>query len=485
SAPVVLDGLPTAPTALDLGRPGSLTWDLRDGDGAEIPARVELLRDGALVTRIYATPLDRRAPVAPGAYTARVSRGYEYTIWEGPVEVPPDGEATLSVTLERVIDTTGWMSMDSHVHAADSPDSDVSNADRARTAAAAGLEVIISTDHEIVSSIDAGVQAVGLDDHVATVVGQEVTATIPEHTNAFPMTPDPTLPRGGNPPWYGEDLAGVFALERERGAGVVQLNHPRLGCSWMCMIQWNRITGEADYPDPTALSFGPDAHLWDWNFDAIEYMNGNRSPLLDPAIPDASGLLDDWLAFLNLGHRITAMGVTDVHGLELPGEPRTYYVSPTDAPSAFDERDMVDAILGGRAQVSAGAFARVDIDGAGPGEDVTVDGVGHLRVHIEALPEIDVTRAQVLVNCDEVAVIEATDPGGVVKLDATLDLALDRDAHVVVLAFGEAPMPAALDDYDADRVPRVTTNAIFVDADGDGAWTPPGGKACAYSVGPR
>jgi hypothetical protein len=26
----------------------------------------------------------------------------------------------------------------------------------------------------------------------------------------------------------------------------------------------------------------------------------------------------------------------------------------------------------------------------------------------------------------------------------------------------------------------VTTNALYVDADGDGAWTAPGGKACAY-----
>jgi hypothetical protein len=30
----------------------------------------------------------------------------------------------------------------------------------------------------------------------------------------------------------------------------------------------------------------------------------------------------------------------------------------------------------------------------------------------------------------------------------------------------------------------VTTNAIYVDADADGEWTPPGGKTCTYSLDP-
>ena len=41
-----------------------------------------------------------------------------------------------------------------------------------------------------------------------------------------------------------------------------------------------------------------------------------------------------------------------------------------------------------------------------------------------------------------------------------------------------------LADYDPSRTPRVTTNAIYVDADEDGVWTPPGGKSCNYTLAP-
>ncbi|MCB9537409.1 MAG: PHP domain-containing protein [Myxococcales bacterium] len=483
--PVPID-LATA-DVLDLTVPpaGALRFTVRDDAGAAIPARVQLFDDaGREAYRLYAVPSPRTRPVVPGAYTAVVSRGYEWSVVEQPIEVPPNGEGDLEVTLTRVLDTTGWLSTDGHMHAGPSADSTVLIAERLETAAAAGLDVAISTDHEIVRDWKVGLPEAGLEGVLAVATGQEVTASLPEHVNAYPFEPLPADQdfRGGPVVWYGLDLGQVFAAIRERGAGVVQLNHPRNGCNYLCLIGYDRLTGRPAVDDPTLLGFPPEAELWSWDFDAVEYMNGTRSPFVDPAAPDSTGMFEDWTSFLNLGHRVTAMGVTDVHGHGV-GTPRTFFAAPTDDPGAFTDAMLTDAIRGGAAQVSAGAFARVTVDGAGPGEDVTlVDGAGTLRLRVDALPQIDVTHAIVYVNCDEAMKIAATAPGDVVKLDVERALALDADAYVVVTAHGAQPMPRAFDDYDGLRTPRVTTNAIYVDADGDGVFTPPGGKTCTYDL---
>ena len=41
-------------------------------------------------------------------------------------------------------------------------------------------------------------------------------------------------------------------------------------------------------------------------------------------------------------------------------------------------------------------------------------------------------------------------------------------------------MPKPFHDADPRRVPRFTTNPVFVDVDGNGKFDPPGDKACAY-----
>ncbi|MFN7143825.1 MAG: hypothetical protein ACK4YP_08630, partial [Myxococcota bacterium] len=205
-----------------------------------------------------------------------------------------------------------------------------------------------------------------------------------------------------------------------------------------------------------------------------------RSPFLTED-ERRSGALYDWLAFHNLGYRVTAVGVTDVHGMGTPGTPRTYVAVADDTPGGFAADDLADATLAGAAQVSAGAFARVSVDGAGPGETVTVaDGEATLALRVEALPEIDVTRVEVLVDCDAYASVAATAPGEVVKLDTTVPLTVTGDHYVVVLALGEGAMPRGIEDYDATRVPRVVVNPVFVDGDGDGVWTPPGPRTCDW-----
>lgn len=221
-----------------------------------------------------------------------------------------------------------------------------------------------------------------------------------------------------------------------------------------------------------------------WNFDVVEYLNGLRDPFVDPARSDETGLFEDWQSFLNLGHRVAAVGVTDVHGLERPGSPRTYFAAASDDPARLGADELVTSLEQGRAVVSAGAFARVRAStGEGIGELARATaGPLALDVHVEALPEVDVTHVKVFANCDEVATLAASDPHGVVKLDQRVSVPLEWDAHVEVLAFGREPMPRGLRSYDATRVPRATTNPLYVDVDGNGVFDAPGGKTCTYDL---
>jgi hypothetical protein len=262
------------------------------------------------------------------------------------------------------------------------------------------------------------------------------------------------------------------------------LNHPRLGCSWLCLIDWDRLTGEARVADATLLGMPADAELFSWNFDFIEYMNGPKDPFMNPENPRETGLFEDWQAMLNLGHRITAVGASDVHGMTGAGDARSYVQSDA-TPADFVESDYLNPMLEGRVLVSAGAFASVAINGVGMGGTVTIEGGEvSLDLVVRGLESIDVDWILVTYNCDEVARFRTDDPQAIEKYRGTIDFRVQGDGHVAVMGFGDGRMPTGLRNYNPSRTPRFTTNAIYVDADADGQWTAPGGKTCSYVLEP-
>ena len=475
---------PGVATALSVGTGSQVVLDIQDGEGVALPVRVALRRDDGLHRVLYALP-GETVDMEPGSWEAVVTRGYEYSIEKAQILVPEGGRTTLTAMIEHVVDTTGWASVDTHVHAEASADSTTTAADRFRTSAASGLDVMVSTDHEAIIDFASQVDGEGLADWVIYGLGSEITASIPEHVNAWPFPPEGDDPRGNPVRWVQLGFPGIYAAARERGARVVQLNHSRVNgeCGILCVLDWDRGAGDPSTDDPEGLALPAGTEIWSWDFDTFELINGLRSPLLDEADPRHSGALNDWLAFLNLGHRVTATAVTDVHGLQIPGEPRVYVQVPDDTRGVVSADDVADGELEGAAVISVGAFASVSIAGAGPGALASAPGgEALLALRVQALPEIDVATVVVLVNCDQVATIDATEPFSLEKLNVQVPLVLTADAHVVTLGFGAEPMPDGLEDYDARNVPRFVTNPIYVDVDGDGVWTPPGAKACATGL---
>lgn len=457
---------------------GSLAVRATDGEGTAAPVRLHLVRqeDGRTEHRWVAGEGTR--PLSPGTWDWTATRGYEFAPQRGTVTVPEDGEAALSVSLDRVLDTTGWVSVDTHVHSSDSPDSRVTPEGVVLRAAGHGLDLVVHTEHEHIVDRSGVAAAVGVDAWTRSIIGEEVTATVPEHLTMFPAEPEG--PRGGPVEWYGRDLDELFGLMRERsGGGVNLLNHP----SYLDLISWDDVLAEPRMDDPTLLGLAPDAALWSWDLDGIEVMNGHSSPF-------DRGRWGHWQSMLNAGHPLVAVGCSDSHSGDDIGFPRTYVPAGSDRPADVTDAEVVEAFQGGQAQASTGAFARVRVDGtAGLGDLLTTDAeTVALDLHLEALPEVDVTFVSVFVNCDEVLTVATDDPSGVVKLSRVLAVPLPdgEDAALTVAAFGEQRLPLGLPQFNPNRVPRVLTSAVYVDRDGDGAFSGGGGRECAvFLEGPE
>ena len=458
--------------ALAVSGTATVTYAITDDRGEPSPARLALDRSDGVRFDLWLAGEGELA-LPPGSYAVTATRGYEYAPHYDTLEVADGDSAALAPVLARVVDTTGYLSADTHVHTSQSPDGRVSQSDQLLHAAAHGLEVVVHTEHEKLVDQSAVPDDAGVAPWVNNVNGEEVTASLPEHLTMFPAEPDGT-PRGGIVDWYGKDIDAIFAEMRERsGDGINLLNHP----GYLDTIDWDRLVAEPRLTDPTLLGLAPDAAVWSWNLDGVEVMNGHSSPFIDGKVR-----FDNWMSMVNAGHPLIAVGCSDDHGGNGVGFPRTYFASTTDDPGVFEESDLVDAFKAGHAIASAGAFARVSADGAVSGEVVTVDdGVVVLDVHIEAIPEIDVTHFVVFWNCDEVLSVAAEDPGGVVKFSGALEIPVDGDGHLVVAAFGDQRLPAGMPQFDG-FVPRVLVNPIYVDADGDGLSGAPGGRECSYTL---
>lgn len=467
SEPVGVSLTDGAALRLEVPPAGVLSYALRELGGEAMPARLDLTREDGLRRRLHLFGTGDVA-IEPGTYTWTASRGFEWASEAGTVTVPPGGAGTIEATLEQVVDTSGFLSVDSHIHSGPSPDSQVPMERQLLVAASHGLDVAMSTDHEAIVGFARALERSGLSAHIGIVSGLEMTASSLEHMTAFPLEPDGT-PQGGLVRWYGLDFAEVVQAQRDRGASVVLINHP----GYLDTIGWDPLTGEPGV-DPTLLGLRPGASLWSWTLDGLELLNGS-SPFAD-----GNGRFEMWQGMLNLGHPATAVASSDDHDGTSTGFPRTYFVSSTDDPGAFVEAELVEAFRTGRAFMSAGAFLRVSVEGAGLGALATArDGEVEVALRVDARPDVAVDEVVVYANCDEVARLPTTDPGAVIKLDTTLRLPLEADANLVVAAFGEAPMPVGLPGVGAN-VPRAMSNAIYVDGDADGAFTAPGGKTCTY-----
>ena len=207
----------------DARLPTGTTWDVPDNGCAGSDAAAPAHEDG----------------IPFGHYLVVAARGLEYELSTADVDLPAArGEVSIDLPLARTVDTRGYFAADMHIHSGSpdgtgSWDSLVTPEDRVKTEAVAGIEVVVSSDHDYLT--DLGVPIAHLwpgAPPMASIVGDEASANF-GHFNAMPVAVDATRPdtNGALSPAEVQALSPKQLFERLHTtptSPLIQVNHPRL-----------------------------------------------------------------------------------------------------------------------------------------------------------------------------------------------------------------------------------------------------------------
>lgn len=456
-----------------------LAFEIRDATGHLIPARITLTavggtpepklttsdageRRGRMVlsgNKIMTLDGSGQVAMPPGVYDIFVSRGIEWSLFVVPrVEIGAAGY-DLRARLDHVVDTTGWLSGDFHVHAAPSWDSYVPLENRAIEFVVEGVDLIVSTDHNIVADYAPVIVELDLRPYLASMIGDELTTLHWGHFGVFPL-PGAMVGQHYGTQWRHEgDGSEIFAaVRRDHPGTLIQANHPRSsgGTGYFNDERFDRRAGRS-----TLRGFS-------LAFDTIEVLNGRN-------ISPAEEVLLDWFSMLDRGHIVTAMGNSDTHELHttLGGYPRNYLRVPDDRPGRASETDIIGAIRGRHAFFTTGPFLELRSGRAGIGDVVTArDGKLTVDIAVAAAPWIGVDSVTLYVN-GKVEKRWPVEPSQLPqRFAAHQAIVVEGDSYIVLRADGREPMwPVAGDAERTQVVPMAISNPLFVDVDGDGAYT--------------
>jgi hypothetical protein len=345
------------------------------------------------------------APVAvePGRYEVVVSRGTRWSDDRRIVDVPVGG-VRVDATLTRVVDTPGFVSADFHLHALDSPDSEVAREARVASQLAEGIDFFTPSEHDIRVDFQPIVEAMGVADLIATANGVEITTFDYGHFNSWPVTVDPTQVNGGSIDWgrpgvppgmdypalgsFGYSPAELFAdALADPRPNLVQINHIDSFFGAAGLDIDTALVPPQSFKAPASRRLDPAlSNLFDDGFQALEVWNGNQGIFLDQN-------LGDWMNLLNQGIVRTAVATSDSHEKRTnSGGSRTFIASSAAAPADLwaAAETLAAAVAGGRAIGTNGPFVTLRLDAASTGQTAALD-LGHPLVVVTADGAVDAT----------------------------------------------------------------------------------------------
>jgi hypothetical protein len=502
SAPVddVGEGQGTAPDALgaEAGAHAptapapALSWRVSDRDtGETIPAKVVLVGvagtadpglspsmlvladsdDGyAAHNRIFSLSGIGGINPPAGTYEVWVSRGIE---WSHHVERVVIGGPPVEVDaqLGHVIDTAGWLSADLHVHAEPSHDSVVPLPVRVLQFISEGVEMIVATDHNVITDYQPTIDALDAADLLASASGCEVTTPTFGHFGSYPLVRNPVRPFGGPPAVEGVLPQALFdAIHASSRLATIAVNHP----TW----------GGRDYFNRGGLDAAAGKAAWkdfSWDFDAIEVLNGFHDP--------GRGLLDrnlgDFFALIDHGYIRTATGNSDTHLLRLNigGYPRNYLRVAPDLPAAMTPALLSQAIQSRSTFFTTGPFVRLTVEGGTIGDTVrSTDGWVSVSIEVDATTWVSVSTVTLFAGGRVDRIWRApndrlrTPHGFAEPLRWTIRriVPVEEDTHITVLVEGRDPLWPIVGERDEHVVTSLAfTNPVFVDVDGNGMFDAP------------
>jgi hypothetical protein len=386
-------------------------------------------------------------PIEPSDYQVVVSRGPEYSIDAQDHTVIANATESVMAKVERVIDSTGFVAADFHVHSIDSPDSRVPNVDRVISMLDEGMDFFTPTDHDIRFDYQPVIDALGATNLLGTAVGEEITSFDYGHWNAWPLITDPNrvsngsvdfggaAPAGQDYPsagFYNETPATVMSLAHADAPGAsntAQVNHIHshfgldggsgLAIDTALTPPESTVPAAARRLNPAIMNFFTDT------FDALEIWIGDtRGQISTNFLGQNAG---DWLNLLNQGIVRTGVADSDTHttAAGVSGFPRTMVASPSDDPG--DLSGLADTLStnvnAGRAFGTDGPMVRVsafaastgqtaDLEHGGTNTIETTDGEVDITVDIQSPTWVEFDRVEFYINTTTTRVVKMNQETG-------------------------------------------------------------------------
>jgi len=401
-----------------------------------------------------------------GDYRVLAGRGLEYSLVEEHVRLSENETQKVSLSIEREVDTKGWVACDTHVHTlTHSGHGDSTVLERMVTLAGEGIELPIATDHNVHIDHRPFAKEAGVERYFTPVIGNEVTTKI-GHFNVFPVTPGAKLPDHKLMDW--DEIAD--SINQVDGVKVVILNHARDIHSGV------RPFGPALFND----AVGENIKGWRFRANAMETANSSANQT------DVMQMFHDWMTMLNRGLNITPVGCSDSHDVSrhFVGQGRTYIRCDDRDPGNIDVEQAVNSFVQGRVMVSFGLLAQLTVnDRYGSGELARVGGDSvKVNVSVQGPHWTAASRVQLFAN--GIPIREATrsdddDSSPAKSFNWQTEWIIPRpnhDVHLVAIATGpgitgfhwKTAKPYQPTSTDWTPTSIGCSGAVWLDIDGDG-----------------
>jgi hypothetical protein len=462
--------------------------DLRvvdDDTGELIPVRVALytLQDRAVALGpvqsgevggpyIFAVDGEGVFEVPTGQFRMTISRGIEYTRHEQQVIFMASRTRQFHLSLERVVDTSGYVAADLGVLTNRSHRAVISPVDRLRTAVTEGLEFLVATDSEHVTDLAAALETSGLDLPVTVARGERILPSEDSPVGSWSVFPLPEE-HTGHSAFVGE----TFESHRDL-LQTIRAQFPQALISCLAPAR----AGQSPFPEmgyhlnlaTRNWESATPADAEDVDFDLMEVF-GDR---------DLNHKRDDlglWHGLLREGHRITAVASANSHyaGVEEIGYPRTLIAAEDSDPRAIDPDEVWASLRAGNAVVTSGPWIEFSIRGHQMGEMFPWEMDEPVRVNYRVISPSWIPLANVEICKEGLFVQRMTLPGGEGTMGAVRvwtppegrDRFMVRHDQIFTIEVKGArhlrPMNPA-NGFPEAFVPLAVSNPIWVDTDGNG-----------------
>jgi hypothetical protein len=402
-----------------------------------------------------------------GTYDVTFSRGIEWTIATQRITMTTTG-VELHAKLQHVVDTPHWVSGDFHVHASPSSDSHVPLRDRVYEFISDGVDMIVATDHNVVTNYAPVIAEMHAEKYLASSTGDEITTGKWGHFGAFPLPHEMETEGHGAIPVRKKTPIDIFgSIRKTAPTAVIDIHHPRLekGIGYFFLGKFDDVNDRS-----TRKGFS-------YDFDAIEVLNGYQ----DTNRKTIDRVMQDWFALLDRGHIVTATGNSDTHHLNynLGGYPRNYVLVPNDDPQLVTGEDVAKGVKAHHSFFTTGPIVEFHVGTTDIGDIAPAPGgKATAEITVRAAPWISVSRVIVYVAGKEVKRWDIAEPAAgkeeIQRFHSMLDLDVPHDTYAIVRVEGDGSLsPVVGGGKDINVHPFALTNPIFLDANGNGKYDPP------------